>query len=389
MTCCYAHGLLVVIGMRLGEHKLTRFHAEQGLAVARHLGAPSLEVIFRCRLAHVELVAGAWEESLRHGTEAVSLARRMRHARNLAFALAGRAMTLTLLGDLSEAAGCISELRQACGSVGTTDRYVNGLADMAETTLALERGQVERALAIPMDFVASSESIYPAGKPCAKGIGLIPPYMPMGLMLLAEAQAVMGEPERALETARRLRDLGPVGNRYLEALASRSEGLARKALGDRDVAIVRLGEAAELFVELEMPFEAARAGLDLATAALNGTAGQREQATATAQQSLGTFERLGAQRYAKRTRQLLRGLGEVILATRHPRLAGVAVSERELEIARLVTEGMTTPEIARRLILSPRTISRHLERLYARLGIGTRTALARCVIEAGLAQLKK
>ncbi|MDO8670168.1 MAG: LuxR C-terminal-related transcriptional regulator, partial [Dehalococcoidia bacterium] len=65
------------------------------------------------------------------------------------------------------------------------------------------------------------------------------------------------------------------------------------------------------------------------------------------------------------------------------RLGGVPVSEREIEIARLVTEGLTTRAIARRLVLSTRTVDNHLDRLYTRLGINSRTALARFVIEAG------
>jgi len=45
---------------------------------------------------------------------------------------------------------------------------------------------------------------------------------------------------------------------------------------------------------------------------------------------------------------------------------------------------MTTAEIAECLTLSPRTVTTHLRRIYTRLGISSRTALARLVIEAGL-----
>jgi DNA-binding NarL/FixJ family response regulator len=64
----------------------------------------------------------------------------------------------------------------------------------------------------------------------------------------------------------------------------------------------------------------------------------------------------------------------------------VGLSARELEVATLVTDGLTTPQIAKRLILSPRTVSTHLDRIYARLGISSRAALARYVVERGLTQ---
>jgi DNA-binding NarL/FixJ family response regulator len=53
-------------------------------------------------------------------------------------------------------------------------------------------------------------------------------------------------------------------------------------------------------------------------------------------------------------------------------------------VARLVTEGLTNAEIAERLVVSPRTVGTHLEHIYARLGIASRTALTRYVVEAGL-----
>lgn len=52
------------------------------------------------------------------------------------------------------------------------------------------------------------------------------------------------------------------------------------------------------------------------------------------------------------------------------------LSERELEIAELVAEGLTNVEIGRRLGISRRTVATHLERAYERLGIHSRAALA-------------
>jgi DNA-binding NarL/FixJ family response regulator len=61
-----------------------------------------------------------------------------------------------------------------------------------------------------------------------------------------------------------------------------------------------------------------------------------------------------------------------------------ALTKRELDVARLVAQGLTNPQIAERLGLRPRTVSSHLDNIYARLRIGSRAALTRYVIEAGL-----
>lgn len=58
---------------------------------------------------------------------------------------------------------------------------------------------------------------------------------------------------------------------------------------------------------------------------------------------------------------------------------------RELDIARLVAEGLTNREVADRLGIKPKTVGSHLDNMYARLGISSRAALTRWVVERGLA----
>ena len=66
------------------------------------------------------------------------------------------------------------------------------------------------------------------------------------------------------------------------------------------------------------------------------------------------------------------------------RAAEVGLSKRELEVALLVAEGLTTEEIGARLHIRPRTVSTHLGRIYERLGLSGRAALARLVVQQGL-----
>lgn len=60
------------------------------------------------------------------------------------------------------------------------------------------------------------------------------------------------------------------------------------------------------------------------------------------------------------------------------------LSARELEVLRLVAEGLTDAQVAERLHLSPRTVGRHLESVYRKLGVSSRTAAVKEAGELGL-----
>jgi DNA-binding CsgD family transcriptional regulator len=60
------------------------------------------------------------------------------------------------------------------------------------------------------------------------------------------------------------------------------------------------------------------------------------------------------------------------------------LTARELDIARLVAEGLTNRDVADRLGIKPKTVGSHLDNIYARLGISSRAALTRWVLERGL-----
>jgi DNA-binding CsgD family transcriptional regulator len=53
------------------------------------------------------------------------------------------------------------------------------------------------------------------------------------------------------------------------------------------------------------------------------------------------------------------------------------LSERELEVLRLVAEGLTDPQVANRLYISPRTVGFHLRSIYRKLGVPSRAAATR------------
>lgn len=57
-----------------------------------------------------------------------------------------------------------------------------------------------------------------------------------------------------------------------------------------------------------------------------------------------------------------------------PRVAALTLSDRERQVLSLVATGMTDAQVARKLRLSPTTVSRHLHRIYTRLGVPNRVA---------------
>ncbi len=65
-------------------------------------------------------------------------------------------------------------------------------------------------------------------------------------------------------------------------------------------------------------------------------------------------------------------------------LPGGILTAREEEVVKLIAEGLTSREIARRLVIAPKTVERHRANVLAKLGMRDRTELTRYAIRAGL-----
>jgi DNA-binding CsgD family transcriptional regulator len=98
----------------------------------------------------------------------------------------------------------------------------------------------------------------------------------------------------------------------------------------------------------------------------------------------------GFERIARRCRLLLGEAGAPIPrrsrsgAAVPPSLRALGVTSREVEVLGLVADGMTTKEISERLVISARTVERHVENLFARMGVRDRAALASLARAHGL-----
>ena len=61
------------------------------------------------------------------------------------------------------------------------------------------------------------------------------------------------------------------------------------------------------------------------------------------------------------------------------------LTAREVEVLRLVAQGLTNPQIAEQLVISPRTVHAHLRTIYSKLDVNTRSAATRFALEHHLA----
>jgi ATP/maltotriose-dependent transcriptional regulator MalT len=193
-----------------------------------------------------------------------------------------------------------------------------------------------------------------------------------GLELLVQAAAASGGPERGREALAELRDVAAeVGTVPLRAAAAYAAGTLARAEGDAERARRLLEDAGDLYRESGAPFDAARARLALAL--LLRDCGRDPVARQEARGALDAFLELGAAYEAKRAAALARELGAGV-----PSVAAdpAGLTAREREVIRLVSSGRSNAEIAAELVLSVRTVERHVANIYGKVGAVGKTARA-------------
>jgi DNA-binding NarL/FixJ family response regulator len=143
-----------------------------------------------------------------------------------------------------------------------------------------------------------------------------------------------------------------------------------EAGGDHDVARQCLGDAAGLFERAGSPFDSARARLSLAESQL--AAGDRDAAAREVQAARETFVRIGATKEAERAERMIATMSAGRSTTQRESADGLTA--RESEILALLAEGQSNQQIADALVLSVRTVERHISNIYEKLGLDGRTA---------------
>ena len=105
--------------------------------------------------------------------------------------------------------------------------------------------------------------------------------------------------------------------------------------------------------------------------------GDAPAAITEARAALACFERLGATGARDRAAALLRALGET--GRMRPQDLGepaTTLTRREQEVLELVRAGLTNPQIAERLFISPKTAEHHVGRILTKLGVRSRAEAA-------------
>ena len=102
---------------------------------------------------------------------------------------------------------------------------------------------------------------------------------------------------------------------------------------------------------------------------------RRTDARAHLRAAIDIFRRRGVVPWAERAEAELRATGET--ARKRGAAAVDQLTPQELQIAGLVTGGLTNRDIAAQLFLSPRTVDYHLHKVFTKLGIASRTELVR------------
>jgi DNA-binding CsgD family transcriptional regulator len=152
------------------------------------------------------------------------------------------------------------------------------------------------------------------------------------------------------------------------AAAARSRGLIAVAAANLDGALACFQEALRQHERVPLPFDRARTLLALGNAQRRSR--ERRAARESLLQALAIFEQLGAAIWAARARTEL-----ARIAGRAPGSGELTAAERR--VAELVAAGRTNKEVAAELVVIVRTVESTLTKAYAKLGVRSRTELAR------------
>jgi DNA-binding CsgD family transcriptional regulator len=163
------------------------------------------------------------------------------------------------------------------------------------------------------------------------------------------------------------RELEEISARYesgmLGAMSAHAEGAVDLAQGDTRAALLALRHAWQMWQELEVPYEAARVRVLLGLACR--TLGDDDTAALELEAARDVFARLGAAPDLARADSLTRRAASVDAR---------GLTPRELQVLRLLAAGRTNKAIAAELVLSERTVDRHVSNIFTKLGVSSRTA---------------
>ena len=307
-------------------------------------------------MAEAEIMAGRFVAAVELTREAIERAEETGGVGGTPWEVGFQGVALAMLGRLDEAESAATS--------------VLGMAD-ADPTVGLDQAPARLALGIVamsrgrFDDAATHLRILDAVKRdagireprvCAHASDLIEALL--GTAELTEATAVLTRFEAEAATSE---------GQWSLAAAARCRALVLAAHGRLDEALAAAERSLLFFEGLPMPFERARTLFVIGQ--LHRRRREKRLARQAMTEALATFERLETPVWAERARAELARIPQ-----RRGRPPGLTPTEET--IARLAVEGLTNREIADRAFLSPKTVEVNLTRIYRKLGVRSRAALA-------------
>jgi DNA-binding NarL/FixJ family response regulator len=322
---------------------------EASLRIAERWNARQL--IGTCRSAYGSVLAtnGDWTAAELELTAAVGDLEAARPA----MAAGG----LARLGELRARQGRAGEARALFERAGSHPRALIGLG-----RLALDAGD-------PAVAADAAERVLRRLSPAA-ALDRLP-----ALELLVSARAALGDLDAAGAGCAELERIGAdLGTPYVRGRTRLVAGRVAAARGDHEHARRACEDAVDLLVEASATHEAALARLELARALT--ALGRDEAAAAETRTARDALVALGAERDVARL--------DAAASEDGPALSVGELTPRELEVLRLVAQGLSDAEIAERLVLSQHTVHRHVANVRLKLRLPSRAAAVAYAARAGV-----
>jgi ATP/maltotriose-dependent transcriptional regulator MalT len=350
-------------------------HAERAMAVGLATGQSEFIPLPYSILGQVKLLRGQLAEASEMLDNAVEGARLSGNVQALAGNLAQRSFTAVAAGDVDIALDTAKEDVELTQGL---DQSLVCAAGVALATALLETGDPARAVDALVQSSGGEELVLIPGV-----------WRVRSLELLTRCWLALGRREEAERAAAQVEAAAAdLKLRVAHSMADRAVAAVALEAGDADIAADRALASAGLADQVGMPVEAALSRT-LAGRAL-AQAGQPERAVAELQHAAAELHACGALRYRAAAERELRRLGQHIHRRTQPGKADgsglESLTSRELEVARLVVDRKTNPEIAEALFLSPKTVETHLRNIFRKLDVSSRVEVARAVEHADRAE---
>ena len=350
-------------------------HGSRALELARATGGG--DPLFRLYpiLPRIWYVRGKLADAAELLDGAIEAGRLLGSPPALAGNLFNRSAVAAAVGDLDFALATAEEGVELAR--GLDPGFVTAWAAVRLAAVLLETGDPARAAELLVGRAGGEESTLIPGGWRAYSLELLTRCR-LALDCRSEAERAAASAEAAAEAS---------GLSLPRAWADRATAAVAFHGGDTARAIERALASADAAADVGAPIESGLSRTLAGRALAEG--GQSKRAVAELHNAAAAFEACGALRYQQLAERELGKLGHrPHRRTRPGKADGTGIerlTERELQVARLVVDRRTNAEIAAELFLSKKTIEAHLRNVFRKVGVSTRVELARALIRDDLA----